>query len=326
MDRPALVTGATGFVGSHLAERLATEGWRLRALIRRSSDVTRLDGLGAELLVGDLEDGDALVRAVDDVEVVFHLAAVTAARDQSTYRRVNADGTRRLVEACARLRSPPRRFIYLSSYAACGPALDGRPRTLADPPAPLTAYGKSKLEGEQIARALGDKGVEVVVVRAPAVYGPRDRDLLTYFRLVWRRVAPYPAGPERRLHLVYAPDLARSLARSVVVRAGTYAVAEPVAHTWREVIAAIARALGRRPLPVPVPAALVRGAAALAEAVASLFGRTVAFNREKAREMLARAWLHDLSGTDELLPPGTETPLSRGIAETAHWYRQRGWL
>lgn len=173
---------------------------------------------------------------------------------------------------------------------------------------------------------LAEFGVEVTVVRAPAVYGFRDRDLLTYFRLVDRGLAPYPAGAERRLHLIYAPDLARALVRAAAVRAGTYAVAEPVVHTWRQVIDAMAAALGRRPVRLPVPGAVVLALALLGEAAGTLARRAVAFNRGKARELLALAWVHDLSGAEELLRAGTATPLARGVAETAHWYRQRGWL
>lgn len=326
MDCRALVTGATGFVGGHLAERLAADGWRLRALVRRASDTALLERLGAELIRGDLGDLDVLTRAASGVDVVFHLAAVTAARDEGTYQRVNGEGTRNVVEACRRAGARPGRLVYLSSYAACGPAGPGGARGVADPPAPLTAYGRSKLEGERAVGRLAEFGVEVTVVRAPAVYGPRDRDLLTYFRLVDRGLAPYPAGTERRLHLLYAPDLARALVRAATVRPGTYAVAEPVAHTWRQVIDAMAAALGRHPVLLPVPGPVLLALAAMAEAAGALARRAVAFNREKAREMLALAWVHDLSGAEELLRAGTVTPLARGVAETAHWYRQRGWL
>lgn len=329
MDRQALVTGATGFVGSHLTERLTAEGWRICALVRRTSKTSLLDRFAVERAEGDLGDdsgGEVIARAVRGVDTVFHLAAATKARDANTYWRVNADGTRRIVEACSRAQPPPRRFVYLSSYAAGGPVLNGRARSVSDPPAPFSAYGRSKLEGERIARTLEESGVEVVVVRAPVVYGPRDRDLLTYFRLVARGIAPYPAGPTRRLHVIFAPDLARALARSATAAPGTWAVAEPVEHSFRALIETIARVLHRRPLYIAVPQPVLLGAAAVTESVAGLFGRAVAFSRDKAREMLAPGWLHELPGTDELLPPGSATPLERGIADTAHWYRQQGWL
>lgn len=326
MGRRALITGATGFVGGHLAEHLAEQGWRLRALARSSSDTRRLEELGVELHRGDLGDRDALRRAASGVEVVYHLAAANFAPDEAAYTRANVLGTRNVAEAVAAAEPPPRRLVYLSSYAAGGPAPDGRTRSLADAAAPLTAYGRTKLAAEAEVRPLAGRGVEVVIIRAPAVYGPADRALLSYFRMVRWGVAPSPKGGAERLHVVYAPDLARALARAADAPEGTYAVAEPVVHAWSDMVDAIAAAMDRRPLRVGLPRPLVRAAARATQAVAGLGGITPPFNREKAEEMLARAWVCDLSGSEILLPREEATPLSEGIAETVRWYTRRGWL
>lgn len=327
MRRRALVTGATGFVGSHLAEQLTSEEWEIRALVRPTSDTTRLRELGVELHAGELGDVAAVRRAAGGVQVVFHLAAVTAARDEAGYRRANVDGSRALAEAIGGMdRDAPDRLVYLSSYAACGPSVQGRPRRTTDPPAPLTAYGRTKLEGERVMETLEARGIDTVVVRAPAVYGPRDRALLTYFQLVRWGIAPLPAGGERRLHMIFAPDLARALARAADAESGTYAVADPREHTWEEVVAAIAAAMRRRPLRIPLPAPLVRAAAGATERAGALFGRATAFNLEKADEMLAPGWVCDLSGARRLLPPEEATPLVEGIERTVRWYRRQGWL
>jgi dihydroflavonol-4-reductase len=326
MERRALITGATGFVGRHLSEALAAAGWRIRALVRPTSDTARLRELGAELFQGDLNDREAIRRASTGVEVVFHLAAVTGLRGDTDFQRANVQGTRDLVEGVRTAVPGPRRLVYLSSYAACGPSEPGRPRTLEQEPAPLTAYGRSKLAGEQIVGELGQAGVEVVVLRAPAVYGPGDHALLAYFRLVRLGVAPSPAGPERQLHLIYVGDLARALLRAADAPAGTYPVAEPVQHTWSGVVAAMAAELGRAPVRIPLPPALVRSAAAVTEAAGGVLGRSTVFNREKAREMLAPAWVCDLSGTDAVLPVAETTSLSEGISQTVRWYTRQGWL
>jgi dihydroflavonol-4-reductase len=326
MGRIALVTGATGFVGGHLAEQLASEGWRVRALVRPTSDTKHLRNLGAELVVGDLRDAEVIRTAADGADVAYHLAAVTFARSEAEFVRGNAEGTRTFARAVSAAATPPPRLVYLSSYAACGPS-NGRPRAVSDPAAPLTAYGRTKLAGEAAATGAAARGMEVVVVRAPAVYGPGDRALLPYFRLVKWGIAPLPAGGDRRrLHLIYAPDLGRALVAAGTAAAGTYAVAEPVEHTWTQLVADIGRSMGRRPLRIPLPTAVVRAAAALTQAAGGLAGVAVGFNREKAEEMLAPGWTCELAGSEVLLPEGEATPLAAGLAETVRWYSSQGWI
>ena len=324
MGATALVTGATGFVGGHLIDRLADDGWRIRALVRPTSDIQKLKQLGVECRVGALQDAAAVAHACDGADTVFHLAAVTGLRADTDFHRANVEGTRGVVQGVLAAEPRPRRFVYLSSYAACGPAVDGRPRGSEDPLAPLTAYGRTKLAGEEEVRALEVEGVEVATLRAPAVYGPGDHALLPYFRLVRWGVAPGPGGADRLLHLIFAPDLARALAAAADVPPGTYAVAEPVVHRWSEVVSAIAGADGRRPMRVALHPELVRVVGKVNEKVGRLAGRAVVFNREKAEEMLAEGWTCDLRGSEMLLP--VATPLAEGIARTAHWYRKQGWL
>jgi dihydroflavonol-4-reductase len=322
MSRTALITGATGFVGGHLVRRLAAAGWKVRALVRATSDTRLLDEVGAERIVGDLDAVNVIRDAADGADTVFHLAALTIARGEGPFVRANAEGTRNVVRGVLSASTRPRRLVYLSSYAACGPSANGRPRGTDETPAPLTAYGRTKLLGEAAVREAMQDGIEAVILRAPPVYGPGDTALLPYFRLVKRRLAPAPAGPGLRTHIVYVEDLAAAVQRAADAPPGTYAVAEPVEHRWQDVVGSIAAALGTKPVRVPLPPALVRGAGT----VAGWFGGLGVFNREKAEEMLAPVWLCDLNGLDALLPPGTATPLAEGIARTARWYQEHGWV
>lgn len=322
MSRTALITGATGFVGGHLVRRLAADGWRMRALVRGSSDTRLLDEYGVERVRGDLHSAEALREGASGADTVFHLAAVTAARGEEAYRRANVDGTRAVVDAVLAARPRPRRLVYLSSYAACGPARQGRPRRADETPEPVSTYGRTKLRGEAVVNEAAAGGVQAAILRAPPVYGPGDRALLPYFKLVKRRLAPAPAGPELRTHMLYVEDLAAALARAADAPAGTYAVAEPVEHPWGDVVRHIAHAMGTRPVRVPLPPAGVRAAGV----VAGWFGGVGVFNREKAEEMLAPAWLCDLGGLESLIPPGTATPLAEGIQRTAQWYREQDWV
>jgi nucleoside-diphosphate-sugar epimerase len=128
----------------------------------------------------------------------------------------------------------------------------------------------------------------------------------------------------RHVHLVYVHDLVTALANAAEAGPGTYAVAEPVAHPYARLLEEIGRAVGTRPFRMPVPAGMLRAAGALAERFGGVVGGTGVFSREKADEMLAEAWVCDLSGSEALLPRAT--PLAEGLAETARWYRTQGWL
>lgn len=317
-----LITGATGFVGSHLADSLARRDVEIRALVRSTSDIRHLRELDIELVEGDIGDRRALVRAMEGVHVVFHLAALTRARSPADFHRVNAEGTRRVVEAAISRERP--RLVYLSSLAAVGPARDGRPVGPDDPPHPLSAYGESKLAGERISLDAADR-LDVVALRAPAVYGPRDRDLLFFFQAAKWGVLPVPTGPVRRLQMVHVSDLAQGLIRGGDATAtGVYHIAEASSYRWREVLELVAQAVGRSGRAVPVPAGLLRLAGAATDLLARASGRAAIFGRDKVREILAPGWLCETERARHDLGFVARIPLAQGLAETAEWYRARG--
>ena len=322
-----LVTGGTGFVGWHLVEALSAQKVQLRVLARRTSDVTHLTELNTECIVGGLDDRAALARAVHGVDTVFHLAAATRARSEREYHEANADGTRTLVETLLAAQPRPRRLVYLSSLAAAGPANHGQPVGLSDVPRPITAYGRSKLAGEQYCLAAGEK-LEVVILRAPAVYGPRDRDLFLGFRLAAYGLLFVPRGPERLLQFIHVTDLVEALIRAAVVpqATGIYHVAEAQAYAWSEITQWIAKAMNRRVRAVRIPQWTLRAAAAVSEFAAATGGKATIFNREKARELLAPGWLCETEAAKRDLGFEGRIPLPVGLTGTAAWYREQGWL
>jgi nucleoside-diphosphate-sugar epimerase len=177
-----------------------------------------------------------------------------------------------------------------------------------------------------VLEAAGD--VEVVVLRAPAVYGPRDRDLFQFFRLAARGVLPVPTGPARPLQLVHVQDLADAVVRAATVPAATgiLHVAEARAHPWEDVAHMVARAVGRRARIVRVPASLIAMGAAVSEWLANSIGTATIFNRDKARELLAPGWTCETDEARTRLGFVARIPLEEGLRLTAEWYRNEGWL
>jgi dihydroflavonol-4-reductase len=320
------MTGATGFVGSHTAERLLGRGIAVRALVRVSSNTGHLRSLGVDLVEGTLDDVAAMRRAMDGVEVVLHLAALTRARSAAEFGRVNEGGTAALVQAVLEAEPRPRRLVYLSSLAAVGPNANGGVGA-ADTPRPLTAYGRSKLAGERIVQTASGQ-TEVAILRAPAVYGPRDRDLYRFFRLAARGIVPVPTGPARPLQLIHVEDLAEALVLAVTAESaqGIVHVAETRCYAWEEVARMVAAAVGRNARVVRVPGALIQGAAVLSGLASALAGRSTIFDADKARELLAPGWLCETQGAKDVLGFAARIPLDQGLRDTAQWYRDHGWL
>ena len=327
----AVVTGANGFVGSHLIETLIARGPSPRAVVRESSD-TRWIPATVERATASLDDVAALGRAMRGASVVFHLAAVTSASRLTEYERTNVDGTRRVLEA-VKSHAPEARVVLCSSLAAVGPARGGRALAEDDEPVPVSPYGQSKLAAERVAESFAaENGLEVVIVRPSAVYGPRDRDILAAFRLASNGIALRVASPQQRLSMVHATDLARALvlaAERAPVRPGTtrrYHVSDGATQTWRAVTAAIAAAVGRRVLTVPMPAAAAFGAAAIDSFVAGVRRTKPLITRGRIYELLADDWSCDIARARDELGFAAEVSLADGIRETCAWYRAEGWL
>ena len=323
-----LVTGATGFVGAHVVEALSRTGVSIRAAVRKSSKLDFLRQFDVEIVTAGLEDEAAMREAVAGSDVVVHLAAATRASSAEEFARANARGTRVVVDSVLHAVPAPRKLVYLSSLAAAGPAVNGRPVQPDDEPRPLTVYGRTKLEGERICQSIAGGGCGVVILRAPAVYGPRDRDVYEFFRMARFGIMPVPTGGARPIQMVHVHDLARAVALAATVDAptGVYHVAEPRAYLWPDIGRMVGRAVGRDVRFVRIPATAFLVAGAVSEFAGAATGRAVLFNRDKARELLAPGWLCETDAARNRFGFTAEIDLERGLAETAEWYRANGWL
>jgi len=320
----ALVTGATGFVGSHVVEALLERGERVTVLARSAHKAERLVERGARLVVGDLDDRAALRDAVRDQDTIIHVAGLIAAGDPAEYDRVNREGTRNVVTAAEETGHP--RFVLVSSLAAAGPASPGRPLDGHEEPAPVTAYGRSKLAGEAVLRS---SALRWVILRPPVVYGPRDTELLKVFRIARSGIVPVFGSARQELSAVYAPDLALALlhvAEAEQTTGRTYFACHPEIVTSGSLARTIARALGREARVVPLPAPVVTATLALIGLGARLAGQTTILNRDKANELLQAAWTADPSALTRDTGWRAAHDLDGGVQATARWYREHGWL
>jgi nucleoside-diphosphate-sugar epimerase len=321
----AFLTGGTGFLGWHVAKALLAEGFQVRALARGGpSRRTGLEDLAVEVVAGDLS-GTPATDALACCDAVVHVAGLVKARTLADYRAVNVLGTESLLAAAA-ASSPRALFVYVSSQSAAGPARGGVPVREGDEPRPVSWYGVSKLEGER-AVASTWKG-PWVVLRPGVLYGPRDRGLLTYFRLAEKGVVPVPA-PETRIQAGPAQDAALAVARAAGRRdlSGRVGfVCDPQPVTVADLAASIARVGERRARFLPLPGPIVRLAGALETLRETITRESRPFNADKAREILAGDWLCDPAPLRRDLGLPDPPPLADGLRATWAWYRREGWL
>lgn len=321
-----LVTGASGFLGSYVVDKLVEVGARARCLVRRSSRREFLPADGVEFVQGDVTDVEALRLALADTDVVFHLAGLIKAPRPEDYFRVNYLGTINLLEACRQQARAPR-VVLVSSLAASGPSAPGRPKTEESQDAPLTPYGKSKLLAERAAASFG-RELPLTIVRPPTIYGPRDRESLLLFRLVAMGVRPR-LSVTSEISVIHAADLADGLllaAANPSAIGRTYFMASDDRPSLDSLIEAIASALGRRGIDLPVPGWAVRGAGRIAELIRDLGGVSLVFDRWKAEEVLSGFWACSNTRAREELGFSPRISLAEGIAGTAQWYQRMRWL
>jgi len=258
MSSLILVTGGTGFVGSHVVERLVAASARVRCLVRASSSLRYLPREGVELVQGDLAAGTGIEAAVEGADVVVHVGGVTKALSEDAFYRGNLRATENLLHACKRQGDSVRRFIHVSSLAAIGPSPDLAPLDEDAAPHPLTWYGRSKLAAEGAVRASTLAG-RAVILRPPVVYGPRDTDVFEVFRSVAKGMMVRIGRDESYFSYIHVKDLAEALwlAVSSEEAAGrTYFVANPEPVSWTAFAETAASIMGRRVRSVGVPAPL----------------------------------------------------------------------
>lgn len=324
----ALVTGATGFTGGHLARALAARGQAVRALVRDAGRAAPLGAAGIDLAAGDLRDDEALARAVAGIDVVYHVAATyrEAGIKPETYRAINATSVGRLVEAAGR--AGVRRVVHCSTVGVHGDI--AHPPAAEDAPlAPADVYQETKLEGERLARETGRRmGVEVAIARPSGIYGPGDRRLLKLFRGVARRRWVTLGSGEIYYHLTYIDDLVegfRLCGEHPAAAGETFILAGPEVTTLNELVAITAEVAGVATPRLHLPVWPFWTAGAVCEAIAVPLGLEPPIYRRRV-DFFTKSRAFDISRARSVLGYAPRVGLREGIGRTLQWYREHGWI
>ena len=326
----AVVTGSTGFIGSHLVDALLANGATVRALHRAESKGREHDPRVASFEADLLDDHSVRESRVwRGATHVFHLAGATKARTSAQFRAANVVPTANILAALAAQTGTPPRTVLVSSQAAAGPATElDAPVRESDTPSPIEAYGRSKLQAEQAVARFANQ-LPITIVRPAAVYGPRDRDLLKAFRQATHTLAFHAAPRDQAFSIVHVADVVRALLLAGDVPAANgraYFIANEQPTTWRDLYAAVATIAGTHPIQLQVPLSALRVGARVADVLGVLTGRTGLLNRNKVALARPRWWLCDASRARRELGWNPRIDLHEGLRETYLWYVAEGWL
>jgi nucleoside-diphosphate-sugar epimerase len=324
--KKALITGANGFIGSHLAEELVRRGWEVSCLVRRPHGLGWIESLEVRLLRGDCRDKPTLGPAVEGVDCVFHLAGVINSLKWEEYYQSNVAGTRNLLEACSERNPGLKKFIHVSSISAAGPSEKGRALTEADPERPISDYGRSKLAAEEAVREYGGR-FPCVIIRPPNIIGPRQRELQGAIRLIKKRIKPVVGTGEPQTSLCYVRDVVEALilaAERPEADGRTYFLADPKPYAWSDITDAVQEALGIRRIVLKVPYRIQWLAAAASEAAARLTGRKPKLTRTSILAARKYYWIYDGSRIKRELGFEPRTGLKDAVRETIDWYQAHG--
>jgi len=323
-----LVTGAGGFIGSHLVESLLERDCEVVGLLRPAEDPRWIRGLDAAFFFGDLTRKETLHEPLRGVSRVYHLAARMGGWDKPEYvYRVNYEGTRNLLEACRESNLDLKRFLFVSSVTASGPTGGSRVFDEGTPPHPRSPYGRSKLMAEDHVRQNAGP-IPATIVRLPLVYGPRSlKGLYVFFKMV--NAGFQLSLGNGRSNLGFVSDIVSGImaaAESPISVGRTYILGEDRSYTYSEIYSHISRALGKRPLKIRIPYFLLYSAAFLNEKFADIRRIRPAIRRDSLSFYMRSEWRFSSNKAARELECRTNYPAERGIRITADWYRENGFL
>jgi dihydroflavonol-4-reductase len=321
----AFITGGTGFIGSHLVDSLITEGGHeIRCMVRNNEKW--LEGKEFKRIHCDLNDIAGLRTGMDGVDVVIHLAGVVKAKDTRTFEHVNVEGTENLVRIAQKIGVP--KIIISSSQAAAGPS-SGKPITEDDEMMPVSRYGESKKKMEEVIHRIADKKTQISIIRPSSVYGPREEDIYTFFKIASKGICPIiGSGEGKSISMAHVDDIVNGiLLASIHNHQGirTYFLSSERGYNWHEIRDATASALHRKVLTINVPSRMVKSIGKITEKTASFFGSYPVMNEDKAREMVL-SWVCSVEKAKKELGYSQRINLQDGIAQTIAWYKRHNWL
>jgi len=324
----SVVTGGSGFVGSHLVDLLIAKGHTVRCIVRKTSSLKWLENKGVEIYDSGLFDKEKLKEILKDADYLFHVAGVVKAKTEEGYKKGNVETTRNLLDVVKEVNPNIKKVVIVSSLTAAGPAKLDHPITEDAEPKPLTRYGKSKLEQEQLVKTYMDS-LPISIVRPPAIYGERDTEIYLIFKTYKQGLMTLVGFNKKELSIIHVADLVEGIYLAGISEksAGeTYFISSEKLYDWPTIGKVIGENFGKKALNVRLPHWLVYTVAVFAQFFSMFSSKAATFNIEKAKDFVQEAWTCDVSKAKRDLGFTQKVSIEEGMKRTISWYKENKWL
>ena len=316
-----LVTGGTGFLGSHLVDALIKKSYSVKCLVRNPNNPRWLNNIKCEVVKGDCVSKECLYNIVSDVDYVFHLAGLVRAKNTKELAKTNADGTKNLIEAVFEKNRNVKKFVYVSSQAAAGPSVNKKPKIESETPNPVSEYGRSKLFGEIETLKFKDK-LPVVILRPPAIYGPRDKDVFVFFEQVKKGLFFLPQK-EKLINICYVSDIVDgiiSAAESENTKGQTYFIGDDTIYSWQNLGEILIKIINPKTKVLKLPKFVFYVSAFFSEIFSKIKNEPALISFDKLNEIKQDSWLFSTEKAKKDFKYNPKISLEEGIKITNNWY------
>ncbi|NOX66520.1 MAG: NAD-dependent epimerase/dehydratase family protein, partial [Chlorobi bacterium] len=319
----SVVTGANGFVGSHLVDYLIEKGDEVHCLVRKSSNLRWLEGKNVVIHDSGLFDLEGLKKVLSNIDYLYHVAGVVKAKKEEGYFKGNVETTKNLLNTVLEVAPNIKRVLVVSSLTACGPSKLDEPVTEDTPPHPITTYGRSKVAQEELVKTYMDK-IPITIVRPPAIFGERDTEIYLFFKTYQKGLMSLIGFNRKELSLIYVKDLVNGMylaATSEISKGEIYFISSTEFYTWLQIGEVLQKIMNKKAFTLRLPHSLVYGIAAVAQFFSMFSSKAATFNLEKARDFVQEAWTCDTAKAQRDLGYKQNYSLEEGLKRTIDWYR-----
>jgi len=320
-----LVTGASGFIGSHVVDALLKRHCTVHCLVRRTSDLRWLDRTKVHLHYGNIEKPFSLKKCLEETDYVFHCAGLTRAKTKREFFRVNATACKILYEACLEYGNYLKRIIHISSLASVGPARPDQPIDENTPCNPLTYYGKSKLAGEEIARQFSSS-LPLIILRPPIVYGPREVNFFAFIDGIAKGWNLQVGHNSRVLSLIYIADLVQAMLGAAVRSSSgndVYFITDGNYYHWGDVVETASKVLKVRPRAIRIPDRLLAFVGLLLEFISIYQKNPPLLDSQRIIDIRQSTWTASSRKFFEKFEFQPQYDLQKGLEETVEWHKNQ---